>query len=526
MGVFGKFFGWDDRNLGAGRGPIPRRRNGDWVLSRDLRLQAEHDADLMIEAAMLGLEDEDDDSTADSVTAINLNDDEDSVEMNENGQLAVVPEVAFMGKRVLPKVVNEPDDNDSGDSEYKKHDFHAPSRGVMGKLEEKAHALAHSPVFETTMILLIILEIAMVMIEIAIGATFEMPLNGFSSDYKKLVLSYTTAHPQDCAIVAADVPGYTGRLRFLEELYGNSDVVETAAVAGALQPTSMHGGVLEAITNAEMSGAGLLRYLSASSDGPVEVECQIMVAYSIHHWAEMISKVALSIMLFGIFVEVWAEGPKDFFCPSHIDIIHAAHLMDFVVIFSSWLLDFVFPDLITGSGGDAATILVVLRLWRVVRVISGMGTFIAKQKKSELEIIRIKRKLKHVYMYLDLKGNGALEDYFASDGEIDADEVRMMREIKEADHSVMTASMQLAEKFGQGGGEQKKRRKAIAKQKAAVKAAEGAEQKAIKSAERAAKREEAMQRAGVPGQANFDDEFVEENPAEEEGKVSGVISVD
>jgi len=132
--------------------------------------------------------------------------------------------------------------------------------------------------------------------------------------------------------------------------------------------------------------------------------------------------------------EVLAESPKGFFCPDHMDWIHAAHLMDFFVITSSWLIDVVFKDMIHGSA-NASSILVILRLWRVIRVLSGMGTFIAKQKKMEFQILRIKRKLQHAYVFLE--EHGQLEDYFASDGIIDQDEIRIMREIRAENSSLM-----------------------------------------------------------------------------------------
>merc|ERR1712000_49736 len=89
-------------------------------------------------------------------------------------------------------------------------------------------------------------------------------------------------------------------------------------------------------------------------------ECKVVQAYKIHHFAEVVSLTALSIMLVGVVAEVLAEGFKNFFYPDHMDWIHAAHLMDFFVITTSWVIDVFLKTVISGAA-SASSILVILR---------------------------------------------------------------------------------------------------------------------------------------------------------------------
>jgi len=373
MGVYGKLFGWSRPQLRAGRGAMPMRKNGhSWVLNPQLRVEGESEAKELIEMAMLAGEM---DADADNVAM-----------MAEESDLIGLDTSSKHSKETASTTSKDSDESDISANLLAMFDpgsVHDFGDSPYGKLRYAAHALSHHPAWETLTILLILLEISMVMIELGLGATFELP--SFTKDYKSLKLSY------DASVNAS-----------------------TCTVAGVFP------------------GAPTRRMLSASVEA--KAECQVVQAYKMHHFAEVVSLVALSIMLVGVTAEVLAEGFKDFFCPNHMDWIHGAHLMDFFVITTSWVIDVFLKKMISGAA-SASSILVILRLWRVIRVLSGMGTFIAKQKKAEFQILRIKRKVHHAYLYLDKKGK--LEDYFASDGEISADEIQEMREIRESQQNML-----------------------------------------------------------------------------------------
>lgn len=82
------------------------------------------------------------------------------------------------------------------------------------------------------------------------------------------------------------------------------------------------------------------------------------------HIISTLSFIVLLFMAFELILHAFAQGPRRFFS-------HIGHIVDFIVVFSSIIVD-VISHTAAGGGGDwgdaVIQILVVVRLWRIIRI--------------------------------------------------------------------------------------------------------------------------------------------------------------
>jgi len=251
-----------------------------------------------------------------------------------------------------------------------------------------------------------------VSIELVLTEAFP-DLHHFPDTYKSLHLSWSSAHPTDC-VVAVD---YARRLLLMSGyplLYNNGMDMEMSDTARRIL------------------SAG------ASDHGPLEAGCYPMTGYSWHHTAAMVSKICLSVMLLEIFMEIFVDGFSEFFFAQHgCDWKHFLHIFDFVVVSVSWIADVLLHDHLSGE----ASLLVILRLWRVIRVVVGFASFVKRDQEKEQEKQALLSKLRHATRYL--KACGELAEFKQADR--DMDDAEMTRLAEEADRLRDTDPLAAAE---------------------------------------------------------------------------------
>lgn len=283
--------------------------------------------------------------------------------------------------------------------------------GTMGMLRHKVDTIVHNPHMETLIIFLILTEVVCVSIELVLTEAFP-GLKKFPSNYKKLHLSWSELHPTDCVVVA----DYARRLLLM-----------------AGYPL-LYGGSMDM----EMTDAARRMLSGGASSGPLSAGCFPMTGYSWHHTAAITSKICLSVMLIEIFMEIFVDGLSEFFIASHgCDWKHFLHIFDFFVVGVSWIADVLLADHLSGE----ASLLVILRLWRVIRVVVGFASFVKRDQEKEQEKQALLQKLRHATKYL--KACGELAEFKQADKDMDDQE--MVKLAEEADRLRDTDPLAAAE---------------------------------------------------------------------------------
>lgn len=88
-------------------------------------------------------------------------------------------------------------------------------------------------------------------------------------------------------------------------------------------------------------------------------------------WLEVLAHISLVITAFFVLelpLSLWAFGPQ-YYNPLGPDNYASLHLFDAVIILISFILEFV----LRGREKELVGLLVVLRLWRLVKLVSGMS---------------------------------------------------------------------------------------------------------------------------------------------------------
>ncbi|KAH7923513.1 hypothetical protein BV22DRAFT_1092763 [Leucogyrophana mollusca] len=156
--------------------------------------------------------------------------------------------------------------------------------------------------------------------------------------------------------------------------------------AGFLESTHLHTFVIALIT---IDAACVLADLGYSflSDGCTSPEGPEAPA-----WLEVLANISLAITTFFLIeipLTLWAFGPR-FFIPFS-GIPHAPlHLFDAFIIVTTFVLEFV----LKGRERELAGLLIILRLWRLVKLVGGIAVGAGEVEEEVLkELEETKRQL-------------------------------------------------------------------------------------------------------------------------------------
>ncbi|XP_048729170.1 uncharacterized protein LOC125646704 isoform X2 [Ostrea edulis] len=141
------------------------------------------------------------------------------------------------------------------------------------------------------------------------------------------------------------------------------------------------------------------RRAASASDGHAHTEHTLLEHLT--HAFHLGSLVILSLLVFETFLKIFAMG-------SHF-LNHRLEVFDAFVVTVSWILDLSFYEGIWAQpGSEAATILIIILPWRVIRIVN---SFVLVIKEKDLVILKI---IKQQYRRLVKRGkelNNKLEQY-------------------------------------------------------------------------------------------------------------------
>jgi len=117
------------------------------------------------------------------------------------------------------------------------------------------------------------------------------------------------------------------------------------------------------------------------------------------HWVEVLAEISFAIacvFMLELLVTVWALGPQWFNPFGHIPF-SVLHLVDAVIIIATFVLELV----LRGAGRELAALLVILRLWRLVKLVGSVAVAsgdLSEERAEELhaakqELARVKAEL-------------------------------------------------------------------------------------------------------------------------------------
>ncbi|CAD7974549.1 unnamed protein product [Amoebophrya sp. A25] len=107
------------------------------------------------------------------------------------------------------------------------------------------------------------------------------------------------------------------------------------------------------------------RFLAGS--GHKISEAHVSASYDFAHACIIISKAILTFFLFEICAHIVVHGPTDYFLAANTPVpVLVGHWVDAVVVPVSWIVEFFLEEWMHAMGW-----LIILRMWRVVRLLSG-----------------------------------------------------------------------------------------------------------------------------------------------------------